>query len=406
MFIESAHNVDKKQLKQEYNMTEGRKLQQLVWGEQWDQAYSLLLNSKNPGRYLPGRIPLLATVCDRRAPPHLVDMVASLFPQDIIDQRTFHVAIKSIYRRATVTPNGPVPDTRLSTVRVLLRALGESLNGDKKAIEQALLTRGIEGDALRCAFHHDADLGILRALVEACSKALLDVGGNRKEFCSPRIKKSSESLCHVLEQKLEQNLERRPHDTEENLKLWEKIQYLYLEAYIAGRPKTDCPKHITTNSPSKTNYKLHAIMGELKPSLFSFALQQCPRESFFAKDESGRIPLHKACCYGFRKRYLNNSQELLRIAPETAKIPTSHGCYPLHLHHAMRTGSSLDVTRWEDSGLGMVVSAYAGALAIKGRAGMYPFQLAAARGASVDIIFRLLIEKPDVIILLKSHIKS
>ena len=132
-----------------------------------------------------------------------------------------------------------------------------------------------------------------------------------------------------------------------------------------------------------------------------WAIQRCDKRCAFTKDTAGQTPLHRFLRKTAKGRSTKRQgriavlPELLKLAPETAKIPTPTGVYPLHL------ATRKNKVPWEE-GLGLLVESFYPALAIKSnvkKGGLYPFQIAARRGGSLDDVYRLLRAKPDLIFL-------
>lgn len=349
----------------------------------WDGAYYELLNSPNAKscRYTRERKPLLLKLVDSEAPPKLVDLAASLFPEDIIGRRALHSAITSPYRMPIIRSNNPKPDTRTEIVKILLQNWREYLGGDNAKLEQSL--------SMGCRFRNSAcaptalhlacqdptcDLEMLKHLVEACPKALLQR--------SNRLRPSQLFYRRI----------QRTANTNDVAVVWEKLEYLAVATYLAS--STTCSVEFASE---KKKFLLHALVGDsdqISIQILGAVIGRCGKPCAFAKDAKGCIPLHRILRNVKPELWGNNVEELLRLAPETAKIPTPHGRYPLHL--ALST-SHVSTLSWE-KGLGSVVEAYSPALAIKGKKGLYPFQLAATKNAPVDIIYRLLRAQPELVL--------
>jgi hypothetical protein len=149
-----------------------KSLRFLIANKRWIEAYFYLINTaNNPPRYLSGDFPgpryLLSVVCCEPAPTHLIDLVASSFPQDIIGECAIYSVVSS------------TGDTRAETVRILLKHLRKYLIDISWSLEDFLCYDSRDRTAKFRNSYRDSckvcdDMETLKVLVEACPMVLLE----------------------------------------------------------------------------------------------------------------------------------------------------------------------------------------------------------------------------------------
>lgn len=162
--------------------------------------------------------------------------------------------------------------------------------------------------------------------------------------------------------------------------IMEKVTYLAMEAW---RFKTSYPRYDDIMDNTKENYLLLAVL-HVKPSLVSIIARVYPNtKCLWMKDGNGDLPIHAALRNPRAPRRILD--ELIQLAPDTAKVPSGSGQLPLHLA----------VGRCS---LELLVQAYPAALSqVVPQNGLLPYLDAASRDVPVNVIYTLLRNKPDLI---------